>query len=195
MIWNGELVRLTLEDAGENGLPPGLLPRSTGANHRTFFLHISSIYRTNPKVDAQGVTILGRTFVSGTLYELEDLATIESVNGEAGSGAMSMFENRAAHMPTPPSGYAFRLLNPPGTNYVGAIDIVAGRYYPLPDGFSRANVAETIKSYEDKASGKDEVELNEKANLAQRRCMLAGLLPPEVFSSVSLPLSSLLTTR
>lgn len=192
LIWNGELVRVSLhnDEEEEKGLPSGQLPRSAGAKDRSFFLSISSIYRVAQ--DANGNQIPARAHASGTLYELQDLATVTSINGAAGSSAMQIFENRPAgqpaadnptYMPTPPTGFAFRCINPPGTNYGCELDIIAGRYYPLPAGFSRAMVDEVIKQYQADLLV-EEPEYDEKVDLARRQCVLAGLLPPEIATTV-----------
>lgn len=182
LIWNGELVRMCLEDTEDTGLPAGLLPRSKGTDGRTFFLLISAICRVPGKSDVQGERAPGRAQVAGTLYELQDLAMVEA-NGSSGAGAIAPTP-KPDYMPTPPPGYAFRLINPPGTNYTCVLDLVAGRYYPLPPHVTREDVNKALLKYADEMTVDEEVEMDKEAASMRWRCILAGLLPPVLCSGV-----------
>ena len=185
LIWNGELVRLTLEEPDTNGLPLGLLPLSAGAHERTFFLMLSSIYRVTGEGEKTPDGSSARALVTGTIYELHDLSVANPDEGAVVANSAARVVAKPRHMPKPPAGFEFRLLNPPGTNYGCEFDIIAGRYYPLPDHLSQADVDAAIKLYADELLMDGALELSEKDDIARRHCVLAGLLPPGIYPTVS----------
>lgn len=186
-LYSNELVRL---NHNEEELPVEDYPRSDGTKNCALFLHIGGMYR-NDNLSAR---------VCGQIYELVDLiAEAEerggSVSGGVGGGsAMSMFETPSARkerlrkedssvrdfLPSPPAGYAFRLLTKPSDSIHFDIERIAGRYYPLPPSHDLPHLIRKDLA----GDGDGNMDLNEEGmtegmKIKSRMYILAGLLPAD----------------
>lgn len=185
-IWSGELVRVLVEsseDAAAPNLPSPSTSSSSSSKPRTLksrLLKISAFYKDSEN--------LGR--VVGSFYQLRDLAGATTINGDFGGSALSKFElgsqkSKKDHMPSPPPGFEWQLVTPLDSEVHLEVEVIAGRYYPLPSDIaqSRENIDAALRHAKDEEEGMDvsgelgEDQTRENWTTSTRALALAGLLP------------------
>lgn len=196
-IWSGELVRVLTDD---ELFPAGCLPRSPGAETRSLFLRVDTIYKDGESDQAK---------VAGRLYELRDLKGVTVVEGDGGGSAMSKFETTTTttttttkhygqansngglspstststshsnahpilldhHLPPPPPGFEFRLLTPVDSHATFDAEYLAGRYYELPPALRKRETIDAVLL----EIGEEQEVVDDQLTVEIRAMALAGL--------------------
>lgn len=147
------------------------------------FLKLSSIFQQPAQEGVEPVLKM-----AGTLLGLEEAQEEEDKTVvKMGDGAAGANDTAVLNLPPPPSGFRWRRLTPEGQHVVYEIELLAGRWYPLPETLEGhpdriAQVMEEYKALQLRASAA--VELNEPADVNypqdQLALILAGVLPAKL---------------